>query len=87
MTLNEILNAKESDHFEFKEAKNRYDFEEAVKYCCANANCGGGKLVLGITNDRPRKIVGSEAFTQPERTREGLMDRLNIRVDFERNTA
>jgi len=30
-----------------------------VKYCCAIANCGGGKFVLGITNNRPRKVVGS----------------------------
>ena len=81
----DLLNAPEGDRFEFKEAKNRYDFEEAVKYCCALSNCGGGKLVLGISDKRPRKVVGSNAFEQPERTRNGLMDRLRVRVDFQLN--
>ena len=82
MTVSELLNAPEGEHYEFKEAKKRYDFEEAVQYCCAMANCGGGKFVLGITDKRPRKVVGSEAFSQPERTCKGLIDRLHIRIDF-----
>ena len=81
--IDSLLNAPEGEHFEFKEAKNRYDFEEAVKYCCALSNCGGGKLVLGISDKRPRKVVSSNAFKQPERTCNGLMDRLHIRVDFQ----
>ena len=43
-----------------------------LKYCCALSNCGGGKFVLGITDKRTRKIVGSTAFDQPERTKENL---------------
>jgi len=81
--LNELLNAPEGDRFEFKEAKNRYDFEEAAKYCCALANCGGGRFVLGVTDKRPREVVGSKAFEQPERTCKGLMDKLRVRVDFQ----
>jgi ATP-dependent DNA helicase RecG len=81
--IKDLLNAPEGDHFEFKEAKHRYDFMEAVKYCCALANCGGGKLVLGVTDKRPRTVVGSEAFDQPERTCNGLMDKLRIRVEFQ----
>ena len=81
--INDLLNAPEGNHYEFKEAKNRYDFEEAVKYCCALSNCGGGKLVLGISDKRPRQVVGSNAFEQPERTRKGLMDKLHVRVDFQ----
>jgi len=46
------------------------------------ANSGGGKLVLGITDSRPRKIVGSAAFQQPERTRKGLAEKLMVSVDF-----
>jgi len=49
-----LLNAPEGEHFEFKEAKTRFDFGEATKYCCALANCGGGKLVFGITDKRPK---------------------------------
>ena len=44
--MTKLLNVPEGDHFEFKEAKNRYGFNEAVQYCCAMSNCGGGKLVL-----------------------------------------
>jgi len=80
--IEELLNAPEGEHYEFKEAKNKMDFQEALKYCCALANCGGGKLVLGITDSRPRKVVGSTAFDQPERTRKGLMEKLRIRVEF-----
>ena len=79
----ELLNAPEGKHYEFKEAKNRFDFGEAVKYCCALANCGGGKFVLGISDKRPRSVVGSQAFEQPERTCKGLIDKLRIRVDFQ----
>jgi ATP-dependent DNA helicase RecG len=81
--IRELLNAKEGEPYQFKEAKNRFDFEEAVKICCALSNCGGGRFVLGISDKRPRKVVGSQAFEQPERTRKGLIDRLHIGVDFQ----
>ena len=81
-SIEELLNAPEGEHYQFKEAKNRFDFTEAVKYCCAMANCGGGKFILGITDIRPRRVVGSEAFEQPERTRKGLIDKLRVKVEF-----
>jgi len=81
-TVEELLEAPEGEHFEFKEAKQRYDFDELVRYASALANCGGGKIVLGISNNRPRKVVGSNAFDQPERTRKGFIERLHIKVDF-----
>ena len=83
MDIAKLLNAKEGENIEFKEAKNRFDFEDLVHYACAIANLGGGKIVLGVTDKRPRRVVGSQAFSQPERTRKGLMDRLHINVDFE----
>jgi ATP-dependent DNA helicase RecG len=82
-TIEELLQAKEGESYQFKEAKNRFDFEEACKCCCALSNLGGGKLVFGISDKRPRKVVGSEAFEQPERTRLGFVERLHIMVDFE----
>ena len=81
-TIEELLNAPEGEHFEFKEAKNRFDFQEALKYCCALANCGGGRLIFGITDKRPRKVVGSAAFDQPERTKNGLIEKLRVNVGF-----
>ena len=82
-SINELLNAPEGERYQFKEAKQRFDFTEAVKICCALSNCGGGKLVLGISDKRPRKVVDSKAFEQPERTREGLINKLRVRVDFQ----
>ena len=81
-TVRELLEAKEGEHVQFKEAKNRFDFGDAAKCCCALANNGGGALVFGITDKRPRKVVGSAAFDQPERTRMGLIEKLKINIDF-----
>ena len=83
MTIEELMEAKEGEQYQFKEAKRHFDSNEAARCCCALANCGGGRLVFGISDKRPRKVVGSEAFDQPERTRKGLMDKLKIMVDFQ----
>ena len=83
LTINELLMEKEGEQFQFKEAKRRFDSDEAARICSALANCGGGMLVFGITDKRPRKVVGSEAFEQPERTRKGLIDKLKVMVDFQ----
>ena len=83
MTLEDLLNAKEGEQFQFKEAKRHFDSGEAARCCCALANCGGGSLVFGISDKRPRKVVGSTAFEQPERTRKGLIDQLKVMVDFQ----
>ncbi|MDR1560022.1 MAG: putative DNA binding domain-containing protein [Clostridiales bacterium] len=82
-TIEELLNAKEDEQYQFKEAKTRFDSGEAARCCCALANCGGGKLVFGITDKHPRQVVGSKAFNQPERTRKGLIDKLRVMVDFQ----
>jgi ATP-dependent DNA helicase RecG len=82
-TIEELLVAPEGECFQFKEAQNRFDFSETKKICCALSNCGGGKLVLGISDKRPRSVVGSNAFLQPEREREILINKLHIRVDFQ----
>lgn len=83
MTIQELLNAPEGENFEFKEAKRSFEFDKLVRYACAIANSGGGRVVLGVTDRRPREVVGSDAFEQPERTRAGLREQLHIRVDFE----
>lgn len=75
------MKAGEDEHLEFKEAKNRFDFEELVKYCCALANEGGGHIVFGVTDKRPRRVVGSQAFEDLQRAKLGILDRLRLRVD------
>jgi ATP-dependent DNA helicase RecG len=79
--LQQWLTAKENEHLEFKEAKNNFHFEKLVKYCAALANEGGGSIVLGVTDSRPRKVVGSQAFTDLERTKAGLIEKLRLRID------
>jgi ATP-dependent DNA helicase RecG len=78
--LEALLAAPEAERLEFKEAKANFHFEKLAKYCAALANEGGGKIILGVTDRRPRRIVGTSAFEEPGRTVAGLVDRLHIRV-------
>ncbi len=85
--LRRWLAARENEHLEFKEARNNFHFEKLVKYCAALANEGGGSIVLGVGDKRPRRIVGSQAFTDVERTKAGLLERLRFRVEIQEITA
>ena len=77
------MNAMEGENLEFKEARQSYQFDKLLKYCAAVANEGGGKLILGVSDQRPRRIIGTRAFTHPERTRAGLIEKLRLRVDVD----
>lgn len=81
--LRSLMKAKEAEHLEFKEAKERFDFEKLVRYCVALANEGGGKIVLGVTDKKPRHVVGTQAFLKIERTKAGLLERLHARVEID----
>ena len=81
--LEEWLQSKEGEHLEFKEWKTKDDFELLCKYCCALANEGGGRFIMGVTDRRPRTVVGTVSFPQPARTRKGLCDRIPLAIDFE----
>ncbi len=73
----------EDEHLEFKAAQNHYDFEELVDYCVALANEGGGRMVLGVTDKMPRRVVGTKAFETPARTVAGIHERLRVKVTFD----
>jgi ATP-dependent DNA helicase RecG len=77
------LNAPEGTRLEFKTASNRFDFEALVDYCVALANEGGGAIILGVTDRRPRQVVGTAAFAEPGRTEAGLHQRLGHRIPVE----
>ena len=77
------LAAPEGPRLEFKEAKTNFHFEKLVDYCVALANEGGGTIILGATDRRPRCIVGTAAFAEPGRTEAGLHDRLGHRIPVE----
>ncbi|MDR1247610.1 MAG: ATP-binding protein, partial [Clostridiales Family XIII bacterium] len=51
--IEELLNATEGEHCQFKEWKTKDNATEAAKICCALANHGGGKFVIGISDERP----------------------------------
>jgi ATP-dependent DNA helicase RecG len=84
--LQQWLTEPEGTRLEFKEAKSRYDFEKLSQYCVALANEGGGKIVLGVTDRRPRRVVGTAAFDEPGRTEAGLHRRLSRRIPVEELT-
>lgn len=81
--LQHWLAEPEGVRLEFKEAKQNYHFDKLVEHCVALANEGGGKIILGVTDRRPRRIVGTAAFAEPGRTEAGLHDRLSHRIPVE----
>ncbi len=64
-------------------AKQNDQFDKLLEYCVALANAGGGKIILGVTDRRPRRIVGTAAFAEPGRTEAGSHDRLPHRIPVE----
>ena len=73
----------ENQRLEFKEAKTQFSFDKLKEYCVAMANEGGGHLVLGVTDRRPRRVVGSSAFPNVTEKAEQLFRALGFRVDIE----
>ncbi len=78
-----LLDESEGTNVEFKLAESSFHFEELVKYCVALANEGGGTIILGVTDKRPRKVKGTKAFKQPGRTEAGLYQQLHRRIPIE----
>jgi len=81
--LHTYLKNPEGARLEFKEGKCDFDFEKLVKYCVAIANEGGGKIVFGVTDKKPRRVVGTGAFREPQRTERALFERLHHRIEIE----
>lgn len=73
----------EHERLEFKAAKAQFDNETLYQYCVAIANEGGGYLVLGVANDPPRPVVGTQAFRDPTAMATKALQKLGFRVDIE----
>lgn len=58
--IDDILRNRENEVLEFKEAKNNFDSRERSDYCAAISNAGGGRLLLGVSDDG--KIVGTNVY-------------------------
>ncbi len=75
--------ATEHQCLEFKEAKHSFDSQKLHRYCVALANEGGGHLLLGVSNDPPRVVVGSQAFLNVVNEADRLFQILGFRVEVE----
>ena len=86
MTIEELralMEGREDEHVEFKEAKSGSDSNRLADYCLALANERGGRLVLGITDKCPRRIVGSNACRNTSGTKTSLYAALHFRVEID----
>jgi ATP-dependent DNA helicase RecG len=85
-TLEEwLLAPTETERLEFKQATQQYDSTKLLKYCVALANEGGGYIVLGVTDKRPRQVVGSQAWSTAEalnKIKAHILQKLRFRVDI-----
>lgn len=81
--LTDWMKSREGKHLEFKEAKKDFDSRKLVRYCAALANEGGGWLVLGVANPQPRRVVGTEAFSNLPGIERQLLQRLRLRIQAE----
>ena len=79
--LEKLITLNENEQCEFKEAKDQFDSTKLTQYCAALANEKGGKLVLGVTDKPPRKIIGTSAFLNISKVRSQLLDRLHLRIE------
>jgi len=78
--LEKLLLQPEGERLEFKTAERDFSYDSLAKYCCALANEGGGQIILGVTDKRPRKITGTQAFPNPGETAASLCEHLHHRI-------
>ena len=78
---------KETEHIEFKKAEKSFNFDNerhsVCGYCVALANERGGRLVLGVTDKAPRKIVGTRAFSDISKLEKDIFNFWKRRVSVE----
>lgn len=80
--LNKWLEKTEDLNLEFKAAKNQFDTNKLLNYCAAIANEGGGKLILGIENQRI--IIGTKAYSgNHSKLPRKILNELGIRIDVQ----
>ncbi|MEI6887491.1 MAG: RNA-binding domain-containing protein [bacterium] len=79
-----ISTKREHEQLEFKEAKDQFSFDNGTHsllgYIVAISNAKGGKLILGVTDKYPRKVIGSNAFINLADIENKVFERLKIKV-------
>ncbi|NUP98443.1 MAG: putative DNA binding domain-containing protein [Armatimonadetes bacterium] len=81
--LEQLLGQAEAEHLEFKEAKSQFDSRELRRYCVALSNEGGGRLILGVANAVPRRVVGTQAFANVAELKRQLFQGLHRRIEID----
>ncbi len=69
--IDSLLDQPEGPELEFK-AEAGFNIDELCRYCCGFANSDGGLLVLGVSDKRPRQVVGTPALQNPAKAEEAL---------------
>lgn len=80
MSLYDLRHAADAPSLRFLAAQKGFTIQEAARHCCALANQGGGKLIFGLSPDRPRKVIGSHVFEPYEPVRYILQEQLHVRI-------
>ncbi len=82
MELENFLELSENENVEFKEAKSQFNFDTGRKSLCgyliALANEGGGKLILGVTNDK--KIIGTNSYLDINKLKSAVYQKIHRRI-------
>ena len=78
-----LASPAEHQRLEFKEAKTQFDNRKLYRYCVAIANEGGGHLVLGVSDSKPRRVVGSAAFNDRSEMAAKIFQAIGFRVDID----
>jgi ATP-dependent DNA helicase RecG len=81
--LRALLAEPEGLRLECKQFKGNGSFDELCKYVAGIANSGGGIIALGVSDARPRTVVGTAAFHEPGKTVADVQRRLghSVRID------
>lgn len=79
--LEDWMRGVEDEHLEFKEARNQYSTKKLIGYCSALANERGGNMILGVTDRKPRRVVGTNAFADLNGIKAKLVEKLRLRVE------
>lgn len=79
--LEDWMRGAEDEHLEFKEARNQYSTQKLIGYCSALANERGGNMILGVTDRKPRRVVGTNAFADLNGIKAKLVEKLRLSVE------
>lgn len=87
------MKSREKERLEFKEAKSSFSVLGAEKnrysvlgYCVGLGNMRGGKLILGVSDKIPRKIVGTSALENFEDVKSKIYQQIGMHIDIQEIT-